>query len=146
MLRIMMLLISFAMMRCLPQIISEATSLGVAVIIRETISFAEGKHHSKRPHLSGRQMWSFCWRRVRDSNPRFLSESLVFKTSSLNRSDNSPCPANHTIGREKCQGNYLRFLPGADFCLVWGLTDFVCGLADFPWGFAAFAGGLGGSL
>ena len=30
------------------------------------------------------------WRRVRDSNPRFLSESLVFKTSSLNRSDNSP--------------------------------------------------------
>ena len=33
----------------------------------------------------------FFWRRVRDSNPRFLSESLVFKTSSLNRSDNSPC-------------------------------------------------------
>ena len=32
----------------------------------------------------------FLWRRVRDSNPRFLSESLVFKTSSLNRSDNSP--------------------------------------------------------
>ena len=31
-----------------------------------------------------------CWRRVRDSNPRILSESLVFKTSSLNRSDNSP--------------------------------------------------------
>ena len=30
------------------------------------------------------------WRRVRDSNPRFLSESLVFKTSSLNHSDNSP--------------------------------------------------------
>ena len=32
----------------------------------------------------------YFWRRVRDSNPRFLSESLVFKTSSLNRSDNSP--------------------------------------------------------
>ena len=30
------------------------------------------------------------WRRVRDSNPRFLSESPVFKTGSLNRSDNSP--------------------------------------------------------
>ena len=29
-------------------------------------------------------------RRVWDSNPRFLSESLVFKTSSLNHSDNSP--------------------------------------------------------
>ena len=37
------------------------------------------------------------WRRVRDSNPRFLSESLVFKTSSLNRSDNSPCVLNYTI-------------------------------------------------
>ena len=34
--------------------------------------------------------WISFWRRVRDSNPRFLSESLVFKTSSLNRSDNSP--------------------------------------------------------
>ena len=32
----------------------------------------------------------FIWRRVRDSNPRFLSESPVFKTGSLNRSDNSP--------------------------------------------------------
>ena len=29
-------------------------------------------------------------RRGWDSNPRFLSESLVFKTSSLNRSDTSP--------------------------------------------------------
>ena len=27
-------------------------------------SFAIGKHHSKRPHLSGRQMWSFCCERV----------------------------------------------------------------------------------
>ena len=41
--------------------ISEATSLGVAVIISETTSFAEGKHHSKRPLLSGRQKRSFCW-------------------------------------------------------------------------------------
>ena len=30
------------------------------------------------------------WRRRWDSNPRPLSESLVFKTSSLNRSDTSP--------------------------------------------------------
>ena len=44
----------------------------------------------KKPDLSGRQIRFLCWRRVRDSNPRFLSESLVFKTSSLNRSDNSP--------------------------------------------------------
>ena len=30
------------------------------------------------------------WRREWDSNPRFLAESLVFKTSSLNHSDISP--------------------------------------------------------
>ena len=30
------------------------------------------------------------WRRRRDSNPRPLAESLVFKTSSLNHSDTSP--------------------------------------------------------
>ena len=29
---------------------SEATSLGVAAIISETTSFAEGKHHSKKQH------------------------------------------------------------------------------------------------
>ena len=33
---------------------------------------------------------SFLWRREWDSNPRFLAESLVFKTSSLNHSDISP--------------------------------------------------------
>ena len=31
------------------------------------------------------------WRRERDSNPRCLSTSLVFKTSALNRSAISPC-------------------------------------------------------
>ena len=31
------------------------------------------------------------WRRGRDSNSWFLAESLVFKTSSLNHSDTSPC-------------------------------------------------------
>ena len=67
---IMMLLISFAMMRCLPQNISEATSLGVAVIISEMTSFAVGKHHAKRPHLSTGQMWPFCWYTGRDSNPQ----------------------------------------------------------------------------
>ena len=30
------------------------------------------------------------WRRERDSNPRCLSASLVFKTSSINHSDISP--------------------------------------------------------
>ena len=32
-------------------------------------SFAVGKHHSKRPHLSGRQLWSFCWWRRGELNP-----------------------------------------------------------------------------
>ena len=31
------------------------------------------------------------WRRERDSNPRRLAASLVFKTSSINHSDISPC-------------------------------------------------------
>ena len=50
---------------------------------------------SKRHHLM--KVVSFFWRRVRDSNPRFLSESPVFKTGSLNRSDNSPCELNYII-------------------------------------------------
>ena len=43
------------------------------------------KRHEKRsvPNV-------FNWRRGWDSNPRFLAESLVFKTSSLNHSDTSP--------------------------------------------------------
>ncbi len=47
------------------------------------------------------------WRRVRDSNPRFLSESPVFKTGSLNRSDNSPCELNYIISQRKCQAESL---------------------------------------
>ena len=44
-------------------------------------------HKKTTPPLLGGVVF---WRRVRDSNPRFLSESPVFKTGSLNRSDNSP--------------------------------------------------------
>ena len=44
----------------------------------------------KKEVTFGRQKLLLFWRRVRDSNPRFLSESPVFKTGSLNRSDNSP--------------------------------------------------------
>ena len=38
-----------------------------------------------------------CWRRGWDSNPRSLAGSLVFKTSSLNHSDTSPCMADTPI-------------------------------------------------
>ena len=49
----MMLLVSLAMMRCLPQCAVRHTSLGVAVIIgQRPASFAEGKHHSKKELLS----------------------------------------------------------------------------------------------
>ena len=41
-------------------------------------------------HIEGTLYTRYSKRRVWDSNPRFLSESLVFKTSSLNHSDNSP--------------------------------------------------------
>ena len=63
------------------QYISEATTLGVAVIISETTSFAEGKHHSKKPNLSSRQIRLFCWPARRDSNPRPLeSESTAISS------------------------------------------------------------------
>ena len=72
MLRIMMLLVSLAMMRCLPQTLGEADTISEGNIIgRSSTSFVESKHHSKRPLLSGRQKRSFCWRRRRDLNPRY---------------------------------------------------------------------------
>ena len=43
--------------------------------------------HQKRSTPTGVDLF---WRRVWDSNPRFLAESPVFKTGSLNHSDNSP--------------------------------------------------------
>ena len=46
------------------------------------------------PTFSAKQKTAFggfVWRRRWDSNPRYLAVSLVFKTSSLNHSDTSPC-------------------------------------------------------
>ena len=43
------------------------------------------------------------WRREWDSNPRWVAPSLVFKTSSLNRSDISPCVLNDIISNCKSQ-------------------------------------------
>jgi len=48
----MMLLLLVAMMRCLPQNISDSDIISVSGIISETTSFAEGKHHSKNAPLS----------------------------------------------------------------------------------------------
>ena len=65
-----------------PKMWRSHTSLGVAVIIGCCpTSFAEGKHHSKRPLLSSRQKRSFCWPARRDSNPRPLeSESTAISS------------------------------------------------------------------
>ena len=88
--RNMMLLASLAMMRCLPQTLGEADIISVSGIISETTSFAEGKHHSKRPLLSGRQKWSFCWRRLRDLNPRYGVHRIHdFQSCSFGHSDKS---------------------------------------------------------
>ena len=46
-----------------------------------------------KSQLLFRLSYIFIWRRGWDSNPRSLSESPVFKTGSLNRSDTSPCEA-----------------------------------------------------
>ncbi len=45
MLCIMMLLIIFAMMRCLPNILGEADIISASGIINEVPSFAAGRHH-----------------------------------------------------------------------------------------------------
>ena len=48
----------------------------------------------------------FFWRRERDSNPRCLSTSLVFKTSAFNHSAISPCTTSvhyYTRFRTRCQ-------------------------------------------
>ena len=45
----------------------------------------------KRPHLSGRQMWSFSWRRWRDSNSRRLFRPLPhFECGPFNHLGTSP--------------------------------------------------------
>ena len=64
-------------------IICEADIIALAI---SSASARNGYHCKSRRRMST----AFAWRRVRDSNPRFLSESLVFKTSSINHSDNSP--------------------------------------------------------
>ena len=62
-------------------------------------SVTEGNgYHCKKPLLSGRQKRFLSWRREWDSNPRCVAASLVFKTSSLNRSDISPNTAKPPCG------------------------------------------------
>ena len=82
----------------------------------------EPLHHLVLPHfIIQRRNSCKCsapciirWRRGWDSNPRFLSESLVFKTSSLNRSDTSPLDCikqlyYYTIKSRFCQEKTANF-------------------------------------
>ena len=69
--------------------IREAYIICEADIIASAISSASagnGYHCKSRRRMST----AFAWRRVWDSNPRSLAGSPVFKTGSLNHSDNSP--------------------------------------------------------
>ena len=52
----------------------------------------------------------FAWRKVRDSNPRKLFASTVFKTAAFDRSANLPREVYSTINRKKTQP-FLPFLP-----------------------------------
>ena len=72
------------------------------------------------PSLSG---W-IKWRRERDSNPRCLSASLVFKTSAFNRSAISPCCGTS-------ESYYNSFLPErqSSFCK----KSKKLGFAGFDW-------------
>ena len=58
---------------------------------------------NKKPPTRG---GSLFWRREWDSNPRYVAVSLVFKTSSLNRSDISPkIPEYYSMKNLFCQSN-----------------------------------------
>lgn len=51
-------------------------------------------HMKRNAHL---ERWALFWRRMRDSNSRSLAGSMVFKTISLNHSDNPPYQKDYTI-------------------------------------------------
>ncbi|MBR2491417.1 MAG: hypothetical protein IKB65_08055 [Ruminiclostridium sp.] len=50
------------------KIMSEATSFPKEPSLAQPASFANGKHHSKKPLLSVRQKWLFCWWTIQDLN------------------------------------------------------------------------------
>ena len=60
------------------------------------------------PQVGWADMKERKWRREWDSNPRHIAVSLVFKTSSLNRSDISPDFIKYIIQRENCQELWRR--------------------------------------
>ena len=88
----------------------------------EKPGFEPGRHSTHPTPLAGEPLrplgyFSICiWRRERDSNPRCLSTSLVFKTSAINHSAISPCkPANMIISdAEEVVNIYTLF-----FCRNW---------------------------
>ena len=88
----------------------------------EKPGFEPGRRLSHPTPLAGEPLrplgyFSICiWRRERDSNPRCLSTSLVFKTSAINHSAISPCkPANMIISdAEEVVNIYTLF-----FCRNW---------------------------
>ena len=67
------------------------------------------------------EYFSKRWRREWDSNPRLIAESLVFKTSSLNRSDISPNAPRHltAVSYDIILSNICQYL-----FLIWDKKSF----------------------
>ena len=87
-------------------------------VLAEKPGFEPGRHSTHPTPLAGeplRPLGYFSmacdWRRERDSNPRCLSTSLVFKTSAFNHSAISPRQTSIGIISKK-KGSVKRFFPG----------------------------------
>ena len=87
-----------------------------------TYTLSRGAPSAKLGYFSTcRNCYSLRWRRERDSNPRCLSASLVFRTSSINHSDISPyepeMPIYYSRASFACQGQTVA-LPQYAACLL----------------------------
>ena len=84
----------------------------------EKPGFEPGRHLSHPTPLAGEPLrplgyFSKQWRRERDSNPRCLATSLVFKTSALNHSAISPDRTSeiyYTRALAACQPPFVKIL------------------------------------
>gem|GEM_PF-1849381 len=72
------------------------------------------------------------WRREWDSNPRYVAVSLVFKTSSLNRSDISPkIPEYYSMKNLFCQSNNKLVQTWSGFARLRAFESYFCPFAHY---------------
>ena len=75
---------------------------------------------------------SLFWRREWDSNPRYVAVSLVFKTSSLNRSDISPkIPEYYSMKNLFCQSNNKLVQTWSGFARLRAFESYFCPFAHY---------------